>query len=442
MYLYVNNYRGFKNTYIPIKDINFFLGENSTGKTSILKLIKLLSGGQFWLMPDLASTDLNFHLFSDLCSDNNGRQKSIHVGLFDEGKKEPAAILLTFSGKNNITILKSFRYISKNSLTDIEVEFGEKNKLKVRYAFLPTGYAVDINWFKHNNLTNKNFEEIANEGALMRIGNSDTKMSQSIILTLSKAMHYVGNKPDAPSELAKKGIQFPSLNFREMIWSAPIRSEPKRTYDNYLPSFKSDGSHVPYVLRDLLLRNKKDNKKFLEYLNSFGRASGLFDELKIKEYTQENTAPFEVDIVLNGMSINLINVGYGVSQVLPILVEILTRNKELAFSLQQPEVHLHPKGQAALGEFFYNSWILEKQHFFIETHSDYLIDRFRVSMNKNKKAHKKQDGKCQVLFFNRTSTGNEVTAIDIEADGKYADDKPAEFRDFFVKEELDILSLY
>ena len=40
-YIYVDNYRGFSKTLVPIGEVNFLVGENSTGKTSILGLIKL-----------------------------------------------------------------------------------------------------------------------------------------------------------------------------------------------------------------------------------------------------------------------------------------------------------------------------------------------------------------------------------------------------------------
>ena len=49
---------------------------------------------------------------------------------------------------------------------------------------------------------------------------------------------------------------------------------------------------------------------------------------------------------------NLIDVGYGVSQVLPVITELLRSEAPPLFLLQQPEVHLHPSAQAALGSLF------------------------------------------------------------------------------------------
>src|SRR5881396_1662040 len=75
---------------------------------------------------------------------------------------------------------------------------------------------------------------------------------------------------------------------------------------------------------------------------------------------------------------NLVDVGYGVSQALPILVDTLQRPAaDEVFLLQQPEVHLHPRAQAELGSFFV-SQAGKKRRFVIETHSDYLVDRVRM----------------------------------------------------------------
>ncbi len=48
-YVFVDNFRGFTDTCIAITDVNFLVGENSTGKSSILALIKLISARNFLL---------------------------------------------------------------------------------------------------------------------------------------------------------------------------------------------------------------------------------------------------------------------------------------------------------------------------------------------------------------------------------------------------------
>jgi hypothetical protein len=47
-YIFMDNFRGFSETLLPLKQITFLVGENSTGKSSFLKLLYLLSRPQFW----------------------------------------------------------------------------------------------------------------------------------------------------------------------------------------------------------------------------------------------------------------------------------------------------------------------------------------------------------------------------------------------------------
>jgi predicted ATPase len=73
---------------------------------------------------------------------------------------------------------------------------------------------------------------------------------------------------------------------------------------------------------------------------------------------------------------DLTHVGVGVSQVLPILVMCLLAEEDSTLVFEQPELHLHPKVQSLLGDFFL-SMALSNRQCLVETHSEYLIDRLR-----------------------------------------------------------------
>ena len=90
---------------------------------------------------------------------------------------------------------------------------------------------------------------------------------------------------------------------------------------------------------------------------------------------------------MRGPNSNIIDVGYGVSQILPILVQILDLPSPRGpatempyFLLQQPEVHLHPKAQAELSTLIVKLAGEHKRAFIVETHSDYMIDRARIDI--------------------------------------------------------------
>ena len=225
------------------------------------------------------------------------------------------------------------------------------------------------------------------------------------------------------------GVRLPIRNISSI---APIRSKPKKTYDEPGTLENPEGDHIPYILRRILRTKSKLSQK----INNFGELSGLFKNINIKEYEKADDAPFRMNFVLNREPINVVNIGYGVSQVLPILYNIYAK-KSTIIAIQQPEVHLHPKAQAAIGNVFFELSIGEgKKRFIVETHSDYIIDRFRQMQKKSQ-----EKSFAHILFFLREKGLNKAFVINIDDNGNYDSNQPEEFRDFFIKEELENLGL-
>src|SRR4029077_20194792 len=109
-------------------------------------------------------------------------------------------------------------------------------------------------------------------------------------------------------------------------------------------------------------------------------------------------SPFQISVNISGPSSNLVDVGYGVSQALPVVVETLQAPRGSLFLLQQPEVHLHPRAQAALGTYLADISKRRRHTILIETHSDYLIDRIRMDIRDGKGI---SPSDVCVLFFER-----------------------------------------
>ena len=226
-----------------------------------------------------------------------------------------------------------------------------------------------------------------------------------------------------------------------VAWFAPIRTKPKRTYDAYMMGFNPEGEHTPYLLRKMLSAKNAEKRKldpFVKALRDFGRESGLFEDVLIKEFGKTADSPFEVLIKLSHVgSLRINSVGYGVSQALPLIVEMLARRKGSWYAIQQPEVHLHPRAQAALGDLLFHLAEEENKYFLIETHSDFTIDRFRMNFARQK--NHRTTG--QVLFFERAEKGNRVSSIGILPDGEFSPDQPESYRRFFVREQMALLGL-
>lgn len=226
--------------------------------------------------------------------------------------------------------------------------------------------------------------------------------------------------------------------------TSPIRSRPKRTYDPTRAFDDPEGSDVPMYLTQIEATQKENWKILKARLVEFGKSSGLFQNIEIKHFGQALGGPFQLKFTVRGPNANIIDVGYGVSQILPILVHILNYEnsrhvrpsyREIPFFLlQQPEVHLHPRAQAELSSLLTKLASQSNRSFIVETHSDYMIDRARIEIRKG--TIRPED--VSLIYFE--PKGNIVRVHNVGFD-KMANmtGVPPHYRNFFLKESKRLM---
>ncbi|CUZ29810.1 chromosome segregation protein [Serratia marcescens] len=101
-----------------------------------------------------------------------------------------------------------------------------------------------------------------------------------------------------------------------------------------------------------------------------------------------------------------INVGFGLTYCLPIIVACLSAPAGSLLLLENPEAHLHPRGQAALG-LLLSRCASDGVQIIVETHSDHVINGIRVAAKK--KEIKSDD--VSVHFFSRNVETGETSSI-------------------------------
>lgn len=219
---------------------------------------------------------------------------------------------------------------------------------------------------------------------------------------------------------------------------APIRTSPQRTYDPVSAEPGPEGGHIPMLLADLSHSVSRAEWVMIESgLNEFGANSGLFEQIEVIRKGKKESDPFQIGVKSRGPTFNLVDVGYGVSQVLPIVIDTLQRSgKNTVFLMQQPEVHLHPKAQAELGSFFARL-ATQGPRFIVETHSDYLVDRVRMEVRRGERL-KPED--VSVLYFERQKQGVMVHNVELDKQGSVTNPPPG-YRKFFLDEERALLSV-
>lgn len=125
------------------------------------------------------------------------------------------------------------------------------------------------------------------------------------------------------------------------------------------------------------------------------------------------------------------------SQSLPVIIEVLARDRGTSFAIQQPEVHLHPRAQAALGDLLFEMAAIDNKCFLVETHSDFTIDRFRMNY-KNGRPNKPDS---QIVFFERRDKHNVIKPIIIGKSGELPADQPDSYRQLFIREQMSLLGI-
>ena len=237
-----------------------------------------------------------------------------------------------------------------------------------------------------------------------------------------------GSRKDSPLDMSEF-VGHIVTSTVDLISIAPLRSKPKRTYDPVRESVSPEGEHIPMLLMRLDRTEKKQWDSLHDHLVDFGAQSGLFSDIKVKRHGRQMSDPFQLQVkVRSGSHANIMDVGYGVSQSLPILVDLMSASKQ-TFLLQQPEVHLHPRGQAELASLFVQSWKAQKNRFLIETHSDHVVDRVRIAVRLGEL--KAED--VSILYFEPKRNSVQIHNLSLDKQGNLQDAPPG-YRDFFLRE--------
>lgn len=176
---------------------------------------------------------------------------------------------------------------------------------------------------------------------------------------------------------------------RELTYIGPFRESPKRTYRDSESNYSDVG--VRGENAGMLLRQaaQGDRKLLEDVSNWFSKSMGY--DLDIEDV---GSSLFSVVVKRESSMVdNIIDTGYGISQVLPIVTQLYNKNGSINFEqrnylgitekkifiFEQPELHLHPAAQAQLADLFVENVIDNRsEKIIIETHSEHLIRKLQV----------------------------------------------------------------
>ena len=434
--LTIKNVRCFSSEqHFNIKPLTFLVGENSTGKTTTMACFDIIGNLINNRSRNLSDT-LDFNRdpylmgsFEDIVTkkskanaNKNGKKETFEIG-FDLEEHNCKYNILFVERKNGADpVIQKARIDFKNIILNCDnkiltVGVKEENEKIIQLSFEDLENRLIYNFIKnpyHLLLPFIDAEIIGNNKRLVKNNKNNQKQREALEKMLKDNRHELRNI------------------FRENIVSlSPIHSKPKRTYDPIRETSTPEGIEIPVTLRKLI-DIEKDWKDIHKKLVQFGKTSGLFSDVTVKKYGKSMGEPFQLQFKIRGFQSNIMDVGYGVSQILPLLVRLFYPQKENSntkrFLLQQPEIHLHPKAQTAFISLLIEN-IKQNKSFLIETHTDYMLDRARIEIRKKKIP----PDEVSLIYLEPTKQGVKAHNMSFDEEGNLIG-APEGYRAFFNKE--------
>lgn len=241
-----------------------------------------------------------------------------------------------------------------------------------------------------------------------------------------------------PANLAKHviGNVFKMLE-KEVFYIGPLRKSPARSYSRtgHLLSVGAAGEHTPSVLANLKAQASKErsinpvHRGRLSQLENWMAA--LFPKIKVDTRSVEEL----VKLVISrgdteGDAIS--DVGFGISQVLPILVQIAVMPDGSTLLIEQPELHLHPSVQTKLAEVI-GSASKSGRRFIVETHSEHFVRGLQLAISENRVSRDSKTPKglsrADVNFIYIPEAPKKPHTMEVNEWGEFESDWPSGFFD-------------
>ncbi len=421
------NFKSFKNLdNLEIKPITILCGANSCGKSSILQSLLLLKQTK-------ESRNTNQSLLFNGKYVHLGDIENIVYG-----KDKNNELTLCYGYEFTTTQFYKNRYrknrpsnilLSRYLLSQEAIKRKGKHKIELSISFIISdsnkGYirTADINRYKVSIVSkDANGNIISNPNVLITKQQSDYSLQWNQIpephskesnqlsgqadgLVVDFDNLYplieIKNRSEKIEDSADK-IPFVVRNFfrafddffinanDSVTYIGPLREEPSRryVYENEVLEIGIKGENAAYIYQTeqdnkienhyFFSVNEKTNFELEKNISLNEALSKWLELMHIRGFKPDYQREIiRLDMNSNaspGTSVNIADVGFGVSQIFPILLEGLRMQQNSTLLLEQPEIHLHPSLQMQMADYFI-SLALSNKNVIVETHSDHIINR-------------------------------------------------------------------
>lgn len=358
----IKNFKSIKSKFFPFRNLNILMGLNGMGKSSLIEPLLCLRQSRF----------------------------------LEKGRLDPNGDYVSLGKTKDV-----FYQYSKNEDLVLDVQFSDSQRINLCLEYKPEAdyfYSRDIDVFRQI------------EAKLIPIIQSDESL-------FNDNFQYLSANRIEPKHIHPQ-------NFSQVVNKRNLGNQGEFTA-HFIEVFGSEFVffdnllHPDSIKKDNLTGKDIVNKSILNQINLWlGEISpdiqvvvtSISSDYIILEYQYKQpnfgfTNKFKPE-----------NVGFGISYVLPVVVALVSAQPNQLIIIENPESHIHPRGQAELGKLI--ALVAQNDvQIIIETHSDHILNGIRVAVKENLV----DKSKVNVMYFDKVITPNEqftkVTQIKVDKNG-------------------------
>ena len=428
-----HNFKSFDDLNIDLKPITLFLGPNNSGKSSILSILRIL-------VQTLESNDISIPLLLDGILGDFGTYKDI---VFGNNTKRNICVELSFKTFDIKNIKANYQENPEwNEIHDkkfgFRVNFGYRSK---RREIVLKGLEILKNG---QSLIKTKYSEESERQLLESIG--EINIPIAIKSSISDYLRFHNFLPRGlllyPEKDNSPVKKFYDVTIRDLIrdmsicssdilrellsveYIGAMRVPPKRTFlytGERRRRVGSNGESAGSIIALDDARGGSKSKNILHNVSLWMEKAQIASAIKINTISDRH---YELKLKhpITNEEQNLADVGFGSSQIMPVLVGGYNLPQGSTYIVEEPEIHLHPRAQSELGEFLLDLYNRNVQSV-IETHSEYLILRLQqyVAEGKIPPDHIK-------IYYVYAKNGKKTaTPLDLDKSGRFIQKWPEGF---------------
>ncbi len=414
--------------------ITLLVGENNSGKSSIIQALNLLASTIKEANPDtclrLQAEDYDYGSFEDIVFQHDvNKLVALSLGSTVQSVSDGQT-----SSEEEVTMKATFGYLPRRQEVYL-YNFAIKNRKSELLNATPRRYkeSIRVSMIGHEDeqryvsrfFRRRSFLVQADYGPLNRIFRSQRKYSEArqkffkLWRDVQKIEAIINSFARSLSKVHLLGpLRLPPARFYAQSGSGSQRIGPK-------------GEYAFHNYATLLKRGRKADMERIKEIKSAICKLGFIKDVKIvghKKFSEFWTKHSE-----SSLTSNIADAGFGISQVFPIIVMLYTSPPDSTLLLEQPEIHLHPAAQAELGSVLVNAQKQNKR-IVVETHSENLILRIQTEVAEGNLEARD----VAIYYIQPNSSGHEVKPIPLNEKGEFQAEWP---KGFFEENYLESVKL-